>query len=111
MSLHWRLIGALGLEIGWELFENSPLVIEYYRQDTASFDYTGDSILNALGDVITAVLGFVFASRVSWKLAVVAFVVLELWALYLARDNLTLNIFMFLVPLEALKEWQWQGMR
>src|SRR5688500_19002496 len=41
VGLHWRLVGALILEIGWELLENSPWVIERYRQDTASLDYTG----------------------------------------------------------------------
>lgn len=110
VPLHWRLIAALGLEIGWELIENSPWVIAYYRQETAALDYTGDSLLNSLGDVFTCVLGFVIASRVSWKFAVVLYVVFELLALYLVRDNLTLNILMFLCPLDAIKEWQLQGM-
>jgi hypothetical protein len=111
LSFPWRLVAALVLEIGWELLENSPWVIAYYRQDTASLDYTGDSIVNSLCDVLVSIPGFIFAGRFTWKWCVLLFVVLELWALYLARDNLTLNIFMFLFPLDALKEWQWQGMR
>src|SRR5215212_6576826 len=34
VGLHWRVFGALLLEIGWELLENSPWVIERYRQGT-----------------------------------------------------------------------------
>jgi Protein of unknown function (DUF2585) len=107
LPLHWRLIAAMLLEIGWELLENSTLAIDHYRKNTASFDYAGDSILNSLGDVLSTVGGFYFASRFSWKTAVATYVVLELIALYLARDNLTLNVLMFLYPFEAIKQWQW----
>jgi hypothetical protein len=108
-GLHWRLIAALVLEIGWELLENSPWVIERYRQDTASLDYTGDSIVNSMGDAVSAIVGFVFASRVSWKVALAVFVVVELGLAYFVRDNLTLNVFMLFFRLESLKEWQLQG--
>ena len=43
VPLPWRLVAAVGLEIGWEVLENSPWVIARYRQDTAAFDYTGDT--------------------------------------------------------------------
>jgi hypothetical protein len=109
ISLHWRLIGALALEIGWELLENSPWVVQRYRQDTAALDYTGDSVINAIGDVVTTVIGFAFASQFSWKASLVVFIVLELALLFFIRDNLTLNLFMLLFPLESLKEWQLGG--
>jgi hypothetical protein len=106
IPLRWRLVAALALETGWELLENSPWVIERYRQETASLDYTGDSILNSLGDVLVTIVGFIFASRYSWKISVAVLVAFELWMLYLARDNLTLNILMLLYPLESIKQWQ-----
>jgi len=109
ISLSWRLVAALVLAIGWELLENSPWIIERYRQDTAAFDYTGDSIVNALGDVASAVVGFVIASRFSWRVSVVLFMALELWMLWLAHDNLTLNVIMLVHPIEAIKEWQLSG--
>lgn len=109
IGLHWRLVGALILEVGWELLENSPWVIERYRQDTASLDYTGDSVINSLADVVTTILGFAFASRVSWQVALAVFVVVELGLAYFVRDNLTLNVFMLFFPLESLKEWQLHG--
>jgi hypothetical protein len=109
IGLQWRLIGALILEVGWELLENSPWVIERYRQQTASLDYTGDSVVNSFGDLVATVVGFAIASRVSWKVALVVFMVVELGLAYFVRDNLTLNVFMLFFPLESLKEWQLQG--
>ena len=106
LALQWRLIAALGLELAWELLENSPPIIERYRAQTASLDYAGDSILNSLGDVLACVAGFALASRFSWKIAIAAFVVAELVALYLARDNLTLNVLMLTYPLDAVANWQ-----
>jgi hypothetical protein len=109
IALHWRMFIALALEIGWELLENSQWVIDRYRQDTVAFDYSGDSILNSLGDVAAAVIGFVIAARYSWKVSVATFVVFELWMLAVARDNLTLNVFMLLFPIESVKQWQMPG--
>jgi hypothetical protein len=106
ISLSGRLVAALVLEIGWELLENSPWIIQLYRDHTASFDYAGDSVINSLADVLVSILGFAIASRFSWKVSLALFIALELWALYLARDNLTLNVLMFLFPIEAVKQWQ-----
>jgi Protein of unknown function (DUF2585) len=106
LALHWRFIAALTFEIGWEVLENSPWVIERYRNDTAAFDYRGDSILNSLGDVVATLIGFAFASRYSWKASIALFIGFELLLLYIARDNLTLNVLMILFPIEAIKQWQ-----
>jgi hypothetical protein len=108
-SLPWRMVLATAIEMGWELLENSPWVIERYRQQTASLDYVGDSIVNSVGDVLCAVVGFWIASRVSWKWAVVVFVVIEVGLLITVRDNLTLNVVMLFWPLEVVKAWQLRG--
>ncbi len=106
ITLPWKLFIALTIEIGWELVENSQWVIERYRQGTASLDYTGDSILNSFGDLVTMMLGFAFASQFSWKVAALVFVVVEVALLVTIRDNLTLNVLMLFVPIEAIKQWQ-----
>jgi hypothetical protein len=106
MELRWQLVGALLLEIGWELLENSAWVIERYRQQTASLDYVGDSIINSVGDVLSTAAGFGLASRMSWKGAVAVYVVVEIVLLVTIRDNLTLNVLMLFWPLEWVKEWQ-----
>jgi uncharacterized protein DUF2585 len=109
VPLRWRMILALAIEMGWELLENSPWVIERYRQQTASLDYVGDSIVNSFGDVLCAVAGFWLASRVSWKWAVALFVVIELGLLVTVRDNLTLNVLTLFWPLESITQWQLRG--
>jgi hypothetical protein len=101
-----RYYVAILLEVGWEILENSPPVIERYRDATAALGYVGDSILNALGDVIACILGFWLAARLATKY-VLALVLLEEVVLLIAiRDNLTLNIVMLLFPLEPVKQWQ-----
>ena len=108
-ALHQRLIGALALEIGWEVLENLPWTIDRYRQQTAALGYVGDSIVNSLADVLATVVGFIFAARFSWKISVATFLALELWLLYVARDNLTLNVLMLFFPVDAIKQWQLGG--
>jgi hypothetical protein len=98
VALHWRMLAAIAVEIAWELVENSEWVIERYRQGTASLDYRGDSILNSPGDLLTMALGFALASRFSWKVAAVVFLVVELGLLLTIRDNLSLNVLMLFYP-------------
>ncbi len=106
MPMEYRFLIALMIEVGWELLENSPIIINRYRANTASLDYFGDSILNSVGDVFAALFGFWLAHRFSWKWIVALFVIIELGMLLLYRDNLTLNVLMLLYPFEGIKNWQ-----
>lgn len=106
LSVPHRLLIALGIEVGWEILENSPIIINRYRANTASLDYYGDSVLNSFGDLLACLAGFWFAWRMPWWLTVAATVAIELLMLWLFRDNLTLNVIMLVYPIEAIKEWQ-----
>jgi Protein of unknown function (DUF2585) len=101
-----RLVLAIVIESAWEIFENTDMVINRYREVTISLDYFGDSVINSVCDILAMVAGFVIASRIPVWLTVTLVVALELIVLYFIRDNLTLNIIMLLYPLDAIKNWQ-----
>ena len=102
----WRLVAAVALESGWEILENTDMVINRYREATIALDYYGDSVLNSVSDIGAMVLGFVLAARMPIWLIVALTIVMELGVLLAIRDNLTLNILMLLYPLEAVRRWQ-----
>lgn len=106
LSFWAKLVLAVGLEAGWEILENSPIIINRYRTATLAYNYSGDSIINSLSDVVSMAAGFLFARKSPVWLTLVLTVFFELLALYVIRDNLTLNILMLIYPIEAIKHWQ-----
>jgi hypothetical protein len=101
-----RFVLAMLLESAWEVLENTPMVINRYRETTIALDYYGDSVLNSLCDIGAMALGFFLASRLPVLLIVALTVVMELGVAYWIRDNLTLNIIQLLYPLDAVLRWQ-----
>ncbi len=100
---------AILVEGAWEVLENSPIIINRYREVTMSFGYAGDSIVNSLADIGWMIIGFFAASRLPWKVTLVLAILFELFTAYMIRDNLTLNILMLAAPVDAVKEWQAAG--
>jgi hypothetical protein len=105
-SFDARLVAATLLECGWEILENTDLIINRYREATISLDYYGDSVLNSVSDVSVMILGFALASRLPLWVSVTLIIIMELGVGYMIRDNLTLNILMLIYPLNAVREWQ-----
>lgn len=101
-----RLALAVMAEAGWELLENSPLIIDRYRTATIALGYTGDSVLNSLSDIGMMALGFLFAMRAPIRVTIALALGFELFTLWAIRDNLTLNVLMLTFPVEAIRQWQ-----
>lgn len=104
-----RWLLALGIEGAWEILENTPMVIDRYRETTVSLDYYGDSIANSLSDLACCATGYLFASRVPWWAVALVFVVIELALVATLRDSLLLNVLMLVWPIQAVATWQAAG--
>ncbi|MGV3554469.1 MAG: DUF2585 family protein [Croceibacterium sp.] len=102
----WALPIAVAVEAAWEIMENTPMVIDRYRAVTVSWGYSGDSVVNSLGDIGWMIAGFLAASRIPAWFSVALALFLELLTLWTIRDNLTLNVVMLFWPVEAIRQWQ-----
>jgi hypothetical protein len=101
-----RLIGAVLIEAGWEILENSSYIIDRYREATMALGYSGDSVINSVSDIGWMVFGFALARRLPVKVTVTLAILLELLTLFIIRDNLTLNVLMLVWPIDAIRVWQ-----
>jgi len=108
-SVAWRLLIAVTIEVGWEVLENSPFVIQRYREGTAAFGYHGDTVVNSAGDVLSCVLGFLLARRLGFWRALAIFLAVEGVLAVWIRDGLLLNVLMLIYPIDAIEAWQAAG--
>ena len=104
-----RLALAVGLEVGWEVLENTPFIIERYRQQALAQGYVGDSILNSLSDTVCAIGGFFLARLLPVRGSIALVVALEVFVGIMIHDNLTLNIIQLIHPVPAISAWQAGG--
>ena len=106
MPRAWQFLLALSLESAWEVFENTSFVINKYRTETAALGYQGDTIVNSLGDLGCALLGFVIARQLGVRRSLIVFVLIEVVLTFWIHDSLLLQILMLIRPVGAIKLWQ-----
>jgi hypothetical protein len=104
-----RALGALLLEVGWEVGENTDAVIRAYRESTIAHDYFGDSIANSLGDIAAFALGYAACLRLRAPAVLLGLLAIETALVLWIRDSLLLNVLMLLCPIAAVKQWQLGG--
>jgi len=109
LSIGQRFLAALLVETSWEVIENTPMIIDRYRETTAALGYTGDSVINSLSDILMMCFGFLIARKLPLWASVALLVLLELIPLFVIRDNLALNIWNLLAPNPAVAAWQARG--
>lgn len=102
----WQFWLALLLESAWEVFENSSFVINRYRTETAALGYQGDTIVNSLGDLACALIGFLVARKLGFWRSLIAFLLIEIVLSFWIHDSLLLQILMLVRPVEPIKLWQ-----
>ena len=49
-SVRARFVAALVMEGAWEVLENSPIIINRYREATIALGYVGDSVFNSVSE-------------------------------------------------------------
>jgi hypothetical protein len=102
----WQIWIALFLEAVWEAFENTKFVIDKYRTETAALGYEGDTIVNSLGDLACALVGFLLARQLGVRRSLIVFALVELVLILWIHDSLLLQIVMLVRPVEGIKSWQ-----
>jgi hypothetical protein len=105
-SIGSRFLAALLIESAWEVIENTPLVIDRYRETTAALGYSGDSVINSISDITMMCVGFLAARKLPVWASLLLLVVLEIVPLFVIRDNLALNILNLIAPNAAIADWQ-----
>lgn len=101
-----RFLLAVGLEVSWEILENTPWAINHYREQALAQGYVGDSVLNSVSDTFSMMIGFSLAWLLPVWASVLAVLGLEISTAVLIRDNLTLNIIGFIHQFDFITRWQ-----
>ena len=94
--VEWRFLVALLIEASWEVIENTPMVIDRYRDDDRRARLHRRQRHQLAVRHPMMALGFLAARKLPLWASVALLVVLELIPLFVIRDNLTLNIWMLL---------------
>ncbi len=106
LSFQKKLLLAIGIEVGWEILENTPMVINHYRKQALAQGYAGDSILNSLSDTLAMIGGFFLVKKLPGKVILILAIAMEIFTLFMIRDSLAFNIVNLVHPFSFIQKWQ-----
>jgi hypothetical protein len=104
-----RFLLAVLLEVGWEVLENTDLIIMRYRANTISLNYYGDSIVNSVADTLTAAVGYALAAWLRPATTLAFALAIEAGLAVAIRDNLTLHTVTLIHKVPWIEAWQTAG--
>lgn len=77
----------------WEIIENTPTIINMYRQDAINAGYYGDSIINSISDILFCTIGWVISMNIDIFWSILIYILSECICMIWIGDNLIRNIF------------------
>jgi hypothetical protein len=97
-----KLALVFGIGAVWEITENTPFIVDRYRQSALAQGYSGDSVVNSVFDSLATAFGSYLAYVLPVRLSVAVVMGIELFLGYMIHDNLTLNIIHLIRPSAAV---------
>lgn len=94
--LGWTIVAAAAFSTGWEVIENTPWIIAAFGQSEIGANYSGDTIINSLGDSFFVLTGFVAAMRLPLLLVLGLALMAEAAVTIAINDGLILSTARFI---------------
>lgn len=110
-TVNYGYLVALCTAATWEIVENTPCVINRYRQTAVAAGYNGDSVINSLCDSICCTFGYWISYVTPWWVILALAIVEEILLAIIIRDNLTINVIQIVFSLKSISEWQAKNTR
>lgn len=106
VTVNYGYLISLLTAVTWEIVENTPCVINRYRQTAVAAGYNGDSVINSFCDSVACTIGFWMSYFTPWWIILPLAIIEEILLGLIIRDNLTINIIQIVFSLRCISEWQ-----
>jgi hypothetical protein len=102
----WLLVVSLVAAAGWEIPENTSFIIQHFADSGADPTYRGDTLLNAVGDMLCVMAGCWLGFRLGWKWGLALGLAIEVLLALVIHDSLLIGAVMLFYPLKAVQAWR-----
>lgn len=102
MSVINRFYLVMGVELIFEIIENTNFVINRYRVDKKNRLYTGDSMANIIGDLLICALGFLLFVYLDSNVKVLfAIIIIEVLLWLIFSDSMFMSFLSAFFPISS----------